>query len=210
MMQKGIVNTSKAPKRRTLITSPLAWQMTSAPVSHPPIPVLAERGGTQLKAPRGVVLVDTREQCPFDFSRFAGWFAGVEKKALFTGDYTIAGLEDTCIVERKDLSDLVHSFTVERSTFIHRLRRMSTCPHRLLVITTALSQIKTPYLHSGTNPNRILQSLIAVLSGLGVPFVTTETHELGEEVVASYLYQVHLYDWLEKNDFGRFLADGDL
>jgi hypothetical protein len=87
---------------------------------------------------------------------------------------------------------------------------MSTCPHRLLVITTALSQIKTPYLHSGTNPNRIFQSLIAVLAGLGVPFITTETHELGEEMVASYLYQVHLYDWLEKSDFGRFLADADL
>jgi len=28
--------------------------------------------------------------------------------------------------------------------------------------------------------------------------------------VASYLYQVHLYHWLEANDYGRFLADGDL
>jgi hypothetical protein len=44
-------------------------------VSHPLIPVLAERGGIQLKTPRPVLLVDTREQNPFDFSRFAGWFA---------------------------------------------------------------------------------------------------------------------------------------
>jgi hypothetical protein len=40
--------------------------------------------------------------------------------------------------------------------------------------------------------------------------VCTETHELGEEVVASYLYQIHLYDWLESNDYGRFLVDNDL
>jgi len=33
---------------------------------------------------------------------------------------------------------------------------------------------------------------------------------LGEEIVASYLYQVHLYHWLEANDFGRFLIDNDL
>jgi hypothetical protein len=39
---------------------------------------------------------------------------------------------------------------------------------------------------------------------------TTETHELGEELVASYLYQVHLYHWLETNDYGRFLSDQDL
>jgi hypothetical protein len=33
---------------------------------------------------------------------------------------------------------------------------------------------------------------------------------LGEELVASYLYQVHLYHWLEANDYGRFLSDQDL
>jgi ERCC4-type nuclease len=184
--------------------------MAAAPLAPPLIPVLAERGGTQLKTPRGVVLVDTREQNPFDFSRFSNWFTAVNKKALAIGDYTIAGLEDMCAVERKDLADLVHSFTRERSVFVERLRRMRSCPHRLLVITSTLSQVKSRYPHSNANPNRILQSLIAVLAGLGVPFVTTETHELGEEIVASYLYQIHLYNWLEKNDCGRFLADNDL
>ena len=49
-----------------------------------------------------------------------------------------------------------------------------------------------------------------VLAGLQVPFLCTETHELGEELVASYLYQVHLYHWLETTDYGRFLSDQDL
>jgi hypothetical protein len=31
--------------------------------------------------------------------------------------------------------------------------------------------------------------------------------QLGEKLVASYLYQVHLYHWLETNDYGRFLTD---
>jgi len=52
--------------------------------------------------------------------------------------------------------------------------------------------------------------MIAVLAGVGVPFLCTETHEMAEEVVASYLYQIRLYHWFETNDFGRFLADGDL
>ncbi len=156
------------------------------------------------------MLVDTREQNPFDFSRFEGWFAGVEKRPLKLGDYSVAGLEDVCVVERKDLPDLIHSLTAERSAFVNRLRRMSRYPHRLLVITAALSQIKSPYSHGGANPNRITQSLIAVLAGLQVPFLCTETHELGQELVASYLYQVYLYHWLETNDHGRFLADNDL
>src|SRR5664280_707452 len=61
---------------------------------------------------------DTREQNPFDFSRFQGWFSGVEHRALKLGDYSISGLEDVCVVERKDLSDLVR--------FLHR-RAFGVC-----------------------------------------------------------------------------------
>jgi ERCC4-type nuclease len=197
-------------KQTSLIKSPLDWHMAAAPVAHPAIPVLAERGGTQLRTPRPTVLVDTREQNPFNFSRFDGWFAGVEKKALKLGDYSIAGLEELCVVERQDLSDLVHSFTAKRPAFISRLRRMSTYPQRLLVITAPLSTVKSSYPFSNANPDRIIQSLVAMLVGWNVPFVCTETHELGEEIVASYLYQVHLYHWLESNGHGRFLNDGDL
>lgn len=197
-------------KRRTLIKSPLEWQLTAAPVPHPRHPVVAERGGTQLHTPRPMVIVDTREQNPFSFSRFRGWFAGIEKKSLSVGDYSVAGLEKMCTVERKNLPDLVHSFTVQRTQFVERLQQMSRYPHRLLVVTAALSQVKSPYSHSKANPNRITQSLIATLAGLRVPFLCVETHELGEEIVASYLYQVFLYHWLETNDYGRFLVDNDL
>jgi ERCC4-type nuclease len=197
-------------RSRTLIASPLEWQMASVPLPHPPIPVLAERGGTQLKTPRPILLVDTREQNPFNFSRFEGWFAGTERRALKLGDYSLTGLEDLCVVERKDLPDLVQSFTSSRSVFVSRLKRMSDYPHRLLVITAALSQVKSPYPHGVGNPNRIFQSLIALLAGFNIPFLCTETHELGEEAVASYLYQVHLYHWLENHGYGRFLADDDL
>ena len=197
-------------RRRHLIMSPLDWQMTAAPVPHPMIPVLAERGGSQLTTPRATVVVDTREQNPFNFSRFRGWFAGIERKALTLGDYSVAGLEDVCVVERKNLSDLVHSCTVERNAFIKRLRLMARYPHRLLVITSTLSQVKSPYAHASVDPNRTTQFLVAVLAGLQVPFVCSETHELGEELVGSYLYQVHLYHWLESNDHGRFLSDNDL
>jgi ERCC4-type nuclease len=197
-------------RRRTLIPAPLAWDFSATPVPPPLVPVLAERGGTQIKAPRGVALVDTREQNPFHLSRFRGWFSAVERTALRVGDYSIAGLQDVCVVERKDLGDLIRSFTIDRAKFVSRLRRMSDYPYRLLVVTSSLSRIKSPYPYSGLDPNSIVQSLIAALAGLGVPFVTADTHELGEEIVASYLYQIHLYDWLEKNDYGRALGDGDL
>ena len=180
------------------------------PVTHPAVPVVAERGGTQLRAPKATLLVDTREQNPLDFSRFEGWFAGVDRRALPIGDYTIAGMEEVCVVERKDLPDLVHSFTADREVFVRRIKKMSAYPHKLLVITAAMSEVKSAYSFSFFNPNRVMQALIAALAGWGVPFLCTETHELGEEIVASYLYQVHLCNWLEANGYGKFLADGDL
>ena len=87
------------------------------------------------------------------FSRFEGWFSGVERRALKLGEYSIAGLEDVCVVERKDLSDLVRSFTVERATFVTRLRQIAKYPHCLLVVTAALSQVKSPYPHSAVSPS---------------------------------------------------------
>lgn len=134
----------------------------------------------------------------------------IEDCPILCIEYSIAGLEDECVVERKDLPDLVRSFTTDRAVFISRLKRMAVYRHRLPVITAALSQVKSEYSFSAVDPNRVVQSLIAVLAGVGVPFLCTETHEMAEEIVASYLYQVHLYRWLDTNDFGRFLADGDL
>jgi hypothetical protein len=198
------------PRKRTLIPSPLAWTTQATPVPPPPLPVLAERGGTQLRTPLPVAIIDTREQNPLSFRRFRAWFADIEERALPLGDYSVSGMEHSCVVERKDLADLISSFTSNRPVFINRLRRMSDRPHSLLVITASLTEIKSEYPYCAANPNRITQSLIAVLAGLRLPFICTETHELGEEIVASYLYQTFLYDWLERNGHGRHLADGDL
>ena len=198
------------PRKRTLIPSPLAWTDTQLPVQPPMLPVVPERGGTQLRTPLPVAIVDTREQNPLSFRRFKGWFAKVERRALKLGDYSVKGMEETCVVERKDLADLICSFTTNRAVFVSRLRRMAELPHSLLVVTSSLREIKSEYPYRAANPNRITQSLIAVLTGLRLPFVCTDSHELGEEIVASYLYQTFLYDWLDRNGHGRYLADGDL
>jgi ERCC4-type nuclease len=198
------------PRKRTLIPSPLAWDDANLPVQHPLLPVVAERGGTQLRTPLPVAIVDTREQNPLSFRRFKGWFAKIEYRALPLGDYSVKGIEETCVVERKDLADLICSFTTNRAVFVHRLRRMAKLPHSLLVVTSSLTEIKSEYPYRAANPNRITQSLIAVLTGLRLPFICTDTHELGEEIVASFLYQTFLYEWLDRNGHGRQLADGDL
>src|SRR5579864_843365 len=102
------------PRKRTLIPSPLAWTPLNLPVAHPALPVVAQRGGTQLRTPLPTFVVDTREQNPLSFRRFRGWFAKIEYRALPLGDYSVKGMEDNCVVERKDLADLICSFTTNR------------------------------------------------------------------------------------------------
>jgi hypothetical protein len=82
--------------------------------------------------------------------------------------------------------------------------------HRLQSVHDSRQIFDDAYPHGGVDPNGITQSLIAVLAGLQVAFLCTETDELGEEVVASHRYHVHLYHWLETNDHGCFLSDNDL
>jgi hypothetical protein len=122
-----------------------------------------------------------------------------------------AGLEDHCMVARKDLADLVHSLTTERSIFVNRLWMMSRYPHRLLVITAALSEVKSPQASTGGNPNRITQSLIAVLAGLqgSVP-MQRDTRTWGGTGLRLTCTRSITTNWLESNDYGRFLADNDL
>jgi ERCC4-type nuclease len=142
----------------TLIASPLQWQTRAVPVPHPAILLIAERGGTQFRTPRPVILVDTREQTPFDFSRFEGWSAGIEKRPLKVGDYLLHCGTRGPLVERKNFADLIHSLTTERSVFVGRLRLMSRYSNRLLVVTAALSDVKSSPTCIGANPNRVTRS----------------------------------------------------
>ncbi|SRR6266496_2649293 len=45
----------------------------------------------------------------------------------------------------------------------------------------------------------ITRLLVAILAGWNVPFVCTQTHELGEKIVASYLYEVHLHRFVRSS-----------
>jgi hypothetical protein len=54
--------------------------------------------------------------------------------------------------------------------------------------------VKSRYTHTNFDPNRVTQFLVAVLAGLRVPFLCSEAHDLGEGIVGSYLFQVHLYE----------------
>jgi hypothetical protein len=75
------------------------------------------RGLAGLADLRPVVVIDSREQAPLVFARLQS-VAGT----LYSGDYSVLGLEDVLAVERKSLDDLANCCLASgRDRFEHEL-----------------------------------------------------------------------------------------
>jgi hypothetical protein len=69
------------------------------------------------------IVIDTQEQTPWEFPGIP-----TVRRALRTGDYTLAGYEDRLIIERKSLADLVSTVIYDRENWMDRLYRMREVP----------------------------------------------------------------------------------
>jgi hypothetical protein len=65
-----------------------------SPVNPPALPAVAERGGTQLRTPLPVLVVDTREQDPLDFEPYQ---FSAESLGVDPGDEERAGLSGSML-----------------------------------------------------------------------------------------------------------------
>jgi ERCC4-type nuclease len=94
----------------------------------PASPIL--RGLLKLADLRPVIAVDTREQAPLKFTRLRA-----VERALFTGDYSIVGLEESFAVERKSLDDIANCcLSSNRDRFERELHRLRGYQFKRLVI----------------------------------------------------------------------------
>lgn len=103
------------------------------------------------------IIVDTREQTPFDFS---GHDVQIEKRALKTGDYSVDGLEDHCAVERKAVMDIVACMTWERDRFVRELERLHEMNFAAVVCEGPIQAVVKPE-RSAANPNSLAGTLCA-------------------------------------------------
>ena len=79
-----------------------------------------------------IVIVDTREQAPFDFTHFPD--VETRRDTLATGDYSLSGFESVIACERKELNDLIACLqNGNRERFERELARGSAL-HRFCVL----------------------------------------------------------------------------
>jgi ERCC4-type nuclease len=136
------------------------------------------------------ILIDTREQTPLKFDLFPS-----EGATLPTGDYSVKGLEDTVMIERKSVSDLIGSLTSGRERFQREVQRMLAYRSRTLLIvgngSAPMDIIKTHAYRSRVLPQAVLASL-ASIEAKGISIVTMGTPEAASqwiETLAFYAYR---------------------
>jgi DNA excision repair protein ERCC-4 len=84
-----------------------------------------------------VIIIDTREQTPLPFTNLE-----TETSTLYTGDYSVKGLEETFAIERKTIADLVGSLTSGRERFMKELHRLRGYRFRRLLIVGTRDEIE--------------------------------------------------------------------
>lgn len=115
------------------------------------------------------VVIDTREQCPLDFSKYD---CEVMRGTLATGDYSLAGLENLVTLERKSLDDLVQSLQGEaRSRFERELQRGKGLHLFGVIIEGSMKDVAEHRYKSRRQPHAVLQSILAFQVRHHVPFI---------------------------------------
>lgn len=131
------------------------------------------------------ILVDTREQTPFDMTEFG--FRS-EPATLKTGDYTIKGLEDRITVERKSLPDLLGCIGKGRKRFEKELVRMLDFNSRAVVVSASESEIEAGnYQYSRLTPKQVIGSYTGWMVW-NIPFIFADDHTKAAKRAAHFLW----------------------
>lgn len=136
---------------------------------------------------RPVVLIDSREKLPLDFSSDVD----VERCTLPTGDYSVRGCTDIVAIERKSLADLVGCVGRDRDRFEEELRRLEAYPIRVLVIEASVLDVESHAYRSQVKPQSVLGSCVSWQIDHGIPVLWAGNAQLAARMVEKMLVRVH-------------------
>jgi len=128
-----------------------------------------------------IILIDSREQLPYDFKTAS------KRGTLETGDYSLHGAESLLAIERKSLGDLLGCLTTDRDRFERELYRGRALDYFALVIESALSDIAKGRYRSGMEPKAAVESLLAFSIRYRLPVFFVENRHFGARLTESLL-----------------------
>lgn len=132
-------------------------------------------------------VIDTREQTPLTLEVKPGQVLASESGTLYTGDYSIKGLENHVAIERKSLSDLMGCIGSGRERFEKEILRLRGYPVKALVVEATWEQIETGAYRSKVNPSAAIGTLMGWIAQ-GIPITMAGDHKRAGVFVARMLY----------------------
>jgi DNA excision repair protein ERCC-4 len=132
-----------------------------------------------------VILIDTREQLPYQFKTES------KQATLETGDYSLLGAEALIAIERKSIGDLIGSISTGRERFERELQRARALDYFALVIESTLSNIANGNYRSDMKPKAAIQSLMAFSVRYRMPIFFAEDRRYGARLTESLLLKWH-------------------
>jgi len=131
-----------------------------------------------------VLIVDTREQRPFQFQGFP---CSIVRAALPAGDYSLPGFEDEISIERKSLDDLVNCLCHDRERFERELAKLRTLQVVAVVVEAPWAALASGHYRSRMHPNAALETVSAFMVRYRVPFLFVENRAAAERLTYSIL-----------------------
>ena len=140
-----------------------------------------------------ILIVDTREQKPFSFSKWPE--AQVVRAALSCGDYSVPGFEDRVAVERKELNDLVGCcMGQERTRFEKELQRARRYEHFWVVCEGSWEDVSQGRYRSNIKAQSVLQTILAFSIRYNIPFIMAGSRGAAEYLthglLSKFLYEI--------------------
>lgn len=118
------------------------------------------------------IICDSREQVPLDFSPYisdGSW--QVKVQGLTWGDYSIEGLTDLVVIERKELSDLINCCGTERDRFEREIKALRGFKYKCVMIEADLQTITEGKWRSKVTPSQVLGTIASWRVKFGCDFV---------------------------------------
>lgn len=179
----------------------------------PQLPVtLAREGEPKIPVPAIHMLVDSREQQPYEFRGLLR-IAGTRRQALPAGDYAIAEAPNLFCVLRKrvdEFNTIVSNPTDNRRLFLQELAPMLAVPHRFLVIEGAIQARLAGGRLGQYHKNSLMDFVDAVTARYGIHIIYTDSREEAEERIANLASLHYAYYFAEEQGLGRYLKPDDL
>ncbi|PYK18088.1 MAG: hypothetical protein DME55_07665 [Verrucomicrobia bacterium] len=142
------------------------------------------RGLSKLADQRPIIVADPREQNPLRFERLQ-----VVPGTLYSGDYSIRGLEDSFSIEKKSIEDLANCCLAgNRERFEHELHRLRGYRFKRLLVIGTREEIAAGHYHSRISPKAVLATLGAFEVRFDLPIIFVETPEAGAREIERWAW----------------------